>query len=312
MQQTHVAYAGTWWLTDSCFLMFQGTAEGIEAGYLENLDVRLCQVDRAAMTMEYARCKDSLRLEFETFFGSLPNQPSLQSPPHDVRRFLVHKDKGGKTQYHKTEYQFLGRQGVHPCGCPRRLTAGTVESLIGILKGIFAKLGHGDNWDALTNSGNPAFANSVATYLSVIKSKQSLAHVVPKQPKPLFLDKPQAVCSYLQRESDCPCASLSDRFLHLRDKSLMSLQFFAGDRASDISRTLAQEVKKLPGDHGKTASSSNPKTFSVYCLAGNVACPVVALEAYVDGALRMALTSTMVSCSGRWVKKAMSVSLLSQ
>ena len=41
--------------------------------------------------------------------------------------------------------------------------------------------------------------------------------------------------------------------------------------------------------HGKTASSSNPKTFSVYRLAGNVACPVVALEAYVDGALRMGI-----------------------
>ncbi len=143
---------------------------------------------------------DSLRLEFETFLCSLPNQPSLQTvTPHDVRRFLVPKDKGRKTQCHKTECQFLGRQGVHPCGCPRRLAAGTVESLIGRLKGVFAKLGRADNWDALTNSGNPAFASSVATYLSVINSEQSLAHAVPKQAMPLFLEKLQAVCSYLQR-----------------------------------------------------------------------------------------------------------------
>lgn len=51
--------------------------------------------------------------------------------------FLVWKDSGGKTQIHIDGCPQRGVKGCFPCGCPFRLAAGTVDSLIGKLRAIF-------------------------------------------------------------------------------------------------------------------------------------------------------------------------------
>ena len=64
-----------------------------------------------------------------------PWQKTLFSAtPKDVVRFLVWKDGKGKTMVHFDSRQFLGLQAKQTCNCPTRLSAGTVDSLIGKLR----------------------------------------------------------------------------------------------------------------------------------------------------------------------------------
>ena len=65
---------------------------------------------------------------------------------------------------HFDSRQFLGLQGKQTCNCPTRLSAGTVDSLIGKLRSIFIALGRSGDWDDRFGFGNPA------SHLSVIRA----------------------------------------------------------------------------------------------------------------------------------------------
>ena len=51
--------------------------------------------------------------------------------PDDICRFLVWKEKSGKTQVHSAgcSYQ-LGEKGIFRCGCPSRLSYRTVDLIL--------------------------------------------------------------------------------------------------------------------------------------------------------------------------------------
>lgn len=51
------------------------------------------------------------------------------------------------------------------CGCPKRLSAGTVQSLVGQLKTLFESKGKGKTYDEAKQQGNPAFSLKVKKYL---------------------------------------------------------------------------------------------------------------------------------------------------
>ncbi len=256
-------------------------------------DYRLREIDRKARAGMYERKKEALVTELELFLSRIPGGGDLRSTnAQNLRRFLVYKDNKGKTQAHENECSFLGTNGLKSCGCPRRLAAGTVESLIGQLKAIFKRAGRGDTWDEAQGAGNPAYAMSVADYLKVVREESSKAHVTPKQAKPLFLGKLEKICDFLVREVESTGISAREKFTYLRDRAFFSLQFYAGDRASDMSKMLSQEVRKLPRGEGfmikhtqgKTASASAPKIFTVQRCDNSTVCPVASVEAYIQGA----------------------------
>ena len=65
---------------------------------LESIDQRLRQLLDFDRATNYAKQKDSLRKEFEAFLASLPGHITLATvTPRDICRFLVFKDKNGKT-----------------------------------------------------------------------------------------------------------------------------------------------------------------------------------------------------------------------
>lgn len=207
----------------------------------------------------------------------------------------MHKDRLGKTQFHVTNCEYLGLQGLKGCGCPRRLAAGTVESIIGSLKAIFKRIGRGDSWDEARACGNPAYAQSVEEYLRVMQKEMSESRVIPRQAKPLFLSKLEKVGGFIARELEIPNLDAKERFLLLRDRAFLTLQFHAGDRAGDLCRMVAQEVKRLPEGagfsikrtQGKTASSAVARTCVIRSCANKAVCPVVGLEALVNGAMEL-------------------------
>ena len=106
---------------------------------LDAIDARVQQLLNYGKTTSYAKQKDSLQKELEGFISALPGYVTLATvTPRDLYRFLVYKDKHGRTQVHRNSCSFMGQWGKHPCGCPMRLSYKTVDSYIGKLRSIFS------------------------------------------------------------------------------------------------------------------------------------------------------------------------------
>ena len=68
---------------------------------LQAIDNSLDLLKRASLQTSYSKQKCSLRTEFEKFWASLPNAKTiLSASPTDITRFLVWKDRHGKTVVH--------------------------------------------------------------------------------------------------------------------------------------------------------------------------------------------------------------------
>ena len=99
------------------------------------IDARIKELDSARASRAYQRQKTPLESKLSSFLASFQPQKTLFSAtPKDVVHFLVWKDGKGKTMVHSDSCQFLGLQAKQTCNCPTRLSAGTVDSLIGKLR----------------------------------------------------------------------------------------------------------------------------------------------------------------------------------
>ena len=213
----------------------------------------------------------------------------MTAMPDDIRRFLIWKDSQGKTKVHRADCQFVGDNGITVCACPVRLSAGSVDGIIQQLKIIFTDLGRRGEWDAATGSGNPAVSLLLKQYLKFIKEEQAQAHVSPKQAKPIFLTKLKRIASYISRQLQRNDISITERFVFARDQALLKLQFFAGDRASDVGRVLAQEIRILSDGSGLVFNHTFSKTlrgdgkfnrFVIKRCDDRIVCPVNGIESY--------------------------------
>ncbi|KAK2552756.1 Protein LIGHT-DEPENDENT SHORT HYPOCOTYLS 6 [Acropora cervicornis] len=203
---------------------------------LPSLDLRLETLQAVNDHKPYQVQKSKLRKELESFLSSLPCPKTLLSAsPRDVTRFLVWKDRKGKTKVHVPTCSLFGAKKAEVCSCPSNFAAGTVANLIGKLRSLFVESGRGGEWNDLLGIGNPASHHSVKQYLVLIREEQARARITPKQAVPLFFE------------------------------------FFAGDRASDLGRIFTKEVLTLPDDEGflfkhtfgKTLRGKNSNTFMV-------------------------------------------------
>ena len=85
--------------------------------------MRLQQLLHYDQATSYKKQKDSLQRELQAFLGALPGFVNLATvTPRDLCRFLIFKDKRGKTQVHLNTCEFLGQRGNQSCGCPLRLS----------------------------------------------------------------------------------------------------------------------------------------------------------------------------------------------
>ena len=125
----------------------------------------------------------SLERELISFLNPLPLK---LASPMDICKFLGNKDGKGTTQVHTLECNNLGKAGIHDCGCPCRLAAGTTHSLVGQLKTIFESKGQGVTWDETKKLGNPVAGIRVKKYVKAVKREQAMARIKVCQAKPLF------------------------------------------------------------------------------------------------------------------------------
>ncbi|KAL9951351.1 hypothetical protein ACROYT_G044002 [Oculina patagonica] len=257
---------------------------------LKSIDQRLRQLMDFDRATSYAKQKDSLRKEFETFLASLPGHITLATvTPRDICRFLVFKDKNGKTQIHRTGCKYLGQAGRYTCGCPVRLSYKTVDSYIGKLRAILHSIGRDGEWDKRLGLGNPASDKSVKDFLRLVTAEQLQARVTPRQATPFFVDKLTQLCSHLDkklRDSD----RAIDRFVIARDQAYFKLVFFSGDRPGDLGQIKVPEILRFPNDDGllfyhiwgKTLRDGDENVFGVRRNTQVEICPVRGIERYME------------------------------
>ena len=157
---------------------------------LESIDARLDQFLMIDSSTQYSKQKDSLKAELQGFLASLPSNTTLETvTPRDLCRFLIYKDRHGRTQVHKNGCLYLGKKGSYDCGCPMRLSYKTIDSYIGKLRAIFHALGRDGEWDKRLSLGNPAADKSLKDYLRVVTAEQLQARITPQQATPFFVHK---------------------------------------------------------------------------------------------------------------------------
>ena len=218
---------------------------------LPAIDDRLEALRKIKSDKPYQKQKSSLQRKFERFLRSLPSPKSLMSPaPQDITRFLIWKDQGGKTKVHLPQCRHFGVSGKARCPCPTRLAAGTVDNVIGKLYSIFIEAGRGDVWNDILGVGNPAAHHSVKQYLILMREEQAKARVCPKQAIPIFFEKMTKLCLYLRGFVLSKNTSAVQRYLYARDVAFFCLDFYSGDRGSDLGRIFTKEIVCLSDGDG--------------------------------------------------------------
>ena len=265
------------------------------------IDRRLQQLALFDQATGYSKQKDSLQNELENFISSLPGCPTLATvTPRDICRFLVHKDKNGKTQVHRNGCPHLGKRGTHDCACPLRLSYKTVDSYIGKLRAIFHAIGRDGEWDRRLGLGNPAADKSVKDYLRLVTAEQLQARITPKQATPFFVDKLAQLADHIDKSLQSSNISPTQRFILARDQAYFKAVFFSGDRPGDMGQVKVPELLRFPNDDGflfnhvwgKTLRDGDSNVFGIKRNPQTRICPVQGIEYYMTVAqyLRIDLT----------------------
>ena len=156
----------------------------------------------------------------------------------DIVKFLISKDKSGRAVVHSLSCS------KSYCSCPKRLAAGSVDSTLCRLRAIFNKLGR-------ANDSNPVARPLVKDYVKFVREEQAGLAIAPCQAVPLFFGKFQRLIAHL-RVLCSSSVSLSNagKYILVRDATFFIVDFFTGDRASDISRLQSCNVFRLRDREG--------------------------------------------------------------
>ena len=98
---------------------------------LKDIEDRISELKKIRSNKPYEKQKSSIHRELVRFLASLPTPKSLSSAsPGDIQKFLVWKDKSGRTKVHQMSCPQVGQSRSSSCSCPSRLASGTVDSLL--------------------------------------------------------------------------------------------------------------------------------------------------------------------------------------
>lgn len=265
---------------------------------------RMNELSQQRLASRYSKQKSALELELIRFLRNLTPPKSIVSAlPAEVIGFLIWKDKNGRTQVHEPSCT-VGRSPKNArgtCECPKRLAFGTVDSLIGKLRAIFANAGRGSEWHSLLGVGNPAACRTVRNYLADVREEQLKARVLPRQAEPVLVADLEVICKHLHEEL-CAAGPLSATQLYIlaRDQAVFKALFFAGDRAADLFQLKTSDVYRMPDNSGlllnhywtKTLREGDVHVFAFKRGKNKTICPVQGIELYVNmcGLLKLQLS----------------------
>lgn len=227
----------------------------------------------------YQRQKSALEQQLLDFLATLSPPKDVSScTSDDIVKFLISKDKSGKTVLHSRLCSKVN------CNCPTRLAAGSVDSLLGKLRAIFNNLGR-------LHDSNPVAHTRVKEYLKFVREEQAGNAIVPSQAVPLFFVKFSKLISFLRRSIEASAhLSVVNKYILVRDATFFVVDFFTGDRASDLGRLLANQVFRLKDRKGfllkftltKTLRGDRSCPFVLEPFKENEVCPVSWIEYYLS------------------------------
>ena len=245
---------------------------------MSSINKRFAHFRESYRNKPYERQKDSLEVQLSSFLFSLvPSKKLSAATADDIVKFLICKDLAGKRRLH------LPSCSRKTCDCPKRLAAGTVDSYIGKLRSVFNKLGH-------TGMSNPLSHPTIKEYLKFVREEQAQQPLPPRQAVPLFYDKFVRLITYL-RGLIAGGSELSplNRYLLVRDVTFFVVDFYSGDRASDLGRLQADQVFRLKDREGfllnftfgKTIRAGLSCPFALLRIPNVPVCPVFWLNYYI-------------------------------
>lgn len=254
------------------------------------IDLRVRSLEQSRADTRYGKQKSALESEFCEFLSRLSVPKSVSTAlPQDVISFLVWKDQGGRTVVHKPTCLFIDKRHPASCECPKRLAHGTVDSLIGKLRAIFAENGRGTEWHSLLGLGNPAADRSVKAYLASVREEQLRVHITPKQAEPVLVSDLETLARHIQGKlASCSRFNPLQLFLLARDQAVFKALFFSADRAADLLGVLSHTILRFPDDSGflfnqvwsKSLRSGDSNVFALKRGSNKHTCPVRGLETY--------------------------------
>ena len=254
------------------------------------IKARLTSLSSYKSKKPYERQKCSLQKQLESFLWSLPTKKSIAiASPADIINFLVWRDSFGKTVCHSDNCPAAVNKAIN-CNCPVVLSAGTIDNNIGKLRSIFRENGRGMYWSEDLHIGNPAAHSSVRDYYKIVLEEQTQARATPSQAVPIFLDKIVGLCSYLRDSLKNPELKPVTLYILARDLAFFSIDFFSGDRGSDLGRIKCSDTLIFPDQDGflfnqvfgKTLRGNKRNTFAVKRIPGSPVCPVSNLNCYLS------------------------------
>ncbi|CAH1264032.1 Hypp2818 [Branchiostoma lanceolatum] len=211
------------------------------------IEARRQQLLGQRASSQYEKQKSQLEKELFGFLATAPNcRDVMSATPDDVIGFLIWKDRAGKTVVHDADCP--GIPGASGCPCPRRLAAGTVDSLIGKLRAVFERSGRAGVWEDKLGMGNPAAAKKVGDYKKAVSEEQARAGRCPKQAVPFFVDKLRNLASLVEEQ--------------LKVEGLSAIRTTVGDcvspnpfSAAAAGARLKTYLRQLDEDAGETIHS---------------------------------------------------------
>lgn len=271
--------------SDANYCQACGTSTGIQPAGAATVRVdetaiqeRFKEFQSVLRSNPYQRQKSALELQLSQFLGALsPPRTVTSCTANDIVKFLIFKDKSGRTVIHSP---LCSRAS---CSCPKCLAAGSVDSLMGRLRAIFNSLGR-------LNDSNPVAHPLVKDYLTFVRQEQAGLAITPVQAVPLFFDKFRRLIAFL-RDQCVSQASLSraDKYILVRDATFFVVDFFTGDRASDLGRLQSCNVLKLRDREGyllkftlaKNIRTGSPRSFALIKFTHPEVCPVAWVKYYI-------------------------------
>ena len=257
---------------------------------LDKINNRLKVLDNLIDSASYSKQKSSLKADLEKFLLLVDPQKNLtNATPDDIRKYLIFKEKGGKTQLHNTSCHFRGTHGLKSCECPRTLAYKSVDSLLGKIRALFRDEGRSGEWNAMLLTGNPASSHLLKRHQQAVSQEQAGANISVKQATPLMFNKLGKLCRHLSYRVTVEENQIS-KFLYARDLSYISILCNSGSRGSDLGLLTAEKCFEIPDSNGffvsqtagKIATLDNPRNFVVLPSKDSDICPVRNLKIYVS------------------------------
>jgi len=225
----------------------------------------------------------------------------LDARPDDVVDWLCFLDSQGKGTklVHRVDCPGVGSPNRSLCQpgnpCPKRYAADSLR------KGFFCKvkmaykekLGRGEAWNPVLQTGNPCASPMVEAYLTFTSEEQKQVGVTVNQASPMLEDTLAELLRHMRLGAQA-ATTTNERIVVTRDIAIFALAWYSMRRGDDLTWTLAPQILRLPESQGfifnflfgKTlrASSAAVVVLAASAQEAQDTCAARAVDEYINAA----------------------------